>query len=87
MKNYYIVMTGGSVLQLNQYEDTPRGGILLIANYGTLFSNLPAANAAINRSVRYAKTKGVHWVPSQYRIARVVLDRVTLRRSAFLRHI
>ena len=69
--NKYIVMINGIPAQLNEYTNTPKGGILLSATPGTLFGSRREASAAIKRSLKFANENNLPWEEKEYRIERV----------------
>lgn len=68
--NKYIVFVNGVPGQLNEYANTPKGGILLISSYGTLFSTRDEAKRAIKRTLDFAMEKGYDWSRNEYEIYR-----------------
>lgn len=62
---------GGVALMLGNYDDGPRGGILLHGDEATLFPNRRAARRAIQRSSDYAAHHGYRWGIENYQIQNV----------------
>ncbi len=82
--NKYVVMIGRVPSQLNEYKNTPKGGILLLASApGTLFSSRKAANAAIERTLKFAGERGFTWVKTDYNIQRVQEDIVIVNKEEY----
>jgi hypothetical protein len=80
-KRLYIVLDDhGTPLSLGGYGDTPAAGVLLVGGPISLLT-YSSARRAIQRSRRYADSKGFRWGLSNCRIVSVTTTRPKLRRS------
>lgn len=68
---YIVIGRGGNAMMLAHYDDTPRGGVLLFGRHGHLFASRGTAQRAVERTVRYARERGLTWERGDYSIQRV----------------
>lgn len=57
----YIVCDDKGPLTLGHYRDTPRDGVLMVGKKIEAFKTRRQANAAIQRTKRYASSHGFQW--------------------------
>jgi hypothetical protein len=69
---YVVVDDQGSAMQIGDYGDGPRGGVLLSGAAATLFKSRGAAQNAIERSREYSEKHRLTWRTYRYRIFRLV---------------